>query len=254
MTSGADGRSRRGWIGALALAGFALLAGIYSGTYGTFPAPQLFGVYDAFAGALRPANDSMYVDDDAVEDAKLDVWLNGKADVVMFGDSITAGGRWEEMFAGIAIHDRGIGGDTITGMERRVPQVIAKKPGKVFMLAGINDVFAGNKEADILARYAAVAKALAPQTELYLQSIILCGEPRCDDDRRAVIKRLNAKIAEIAKANGATYLDLNAALAPDGQIAAAYTTDGVHLSGDGYRVLRDLLAPHMRAAAPAKGV
>ena len=72
-------------------------------------------------------------------------------DVVFLGDSITEAGPWEELFPGIRVRNRGIGGDTTGGVLRRLEQVTSGGPAKVFLLIGTNDLGRGASEAEIVA-------------------------------------------------------------------------------------------------------
>jgi lysophospholipase L1-like esterase len=234
------------WVPCLLLTGF--VGGTYAGLFKTFPVPQIIAAKQTF-DRLRVGGRALYVNEDAVTMARKDEWLTGKAEIVMAGDSITAGGRWNEFFSGIDIHNRGIGSDTVSGLFARVPHIIAKKPERVFILIGITDIFRGSVNADIAAKYGDVVEALVPHTKVYLQSVIHCGPPLCDEDRNVQIVELNKQIAAIAKTHGAGFIDLNAALSANQQIKPEFTDDGVHLTPTGYRVWRDVLAPYVLGGA-----
>ena len=237
---------------AIVLTVVGLTYGTYAGFYRTFPVPQVIAVSQTL-DRLRGAP-PLSVNSDAAITARKDEWLSGKADVVMAGDSITAGGRWNEFFPGIEIHNRGIGGDTVSGLFARAPRIIAKKPERVFILIGINDIFRGSANADIIAKYGNVLSALTPHSKVYVQSVMHCAPPLCDADRNTQIAGLNKQIDGLSKQHDAVFIDLNAVLSVGQKIRPEFTDDGVHLTPAGYRAWRDVLAPHMTAPLQKRSV
>ena len=129
---------------------------------------------------LFPGPDGLRVDASAVLAAKADFWLDSPADVVMAGDSLIAAGRWDEIPPGISVHNRGIGGDTISGLLLRSDAIMAKSPRQIIVMIGINDLMAGSDTKDIARQYDAVVAKFAPESRLTLLGVLKCGPPRCD--------------------------------------------------------------------------
>ena len=71
-------------------------------------------------------------------------------DIVFLGNSITDGGEWTEMFADPKVKKRGISGDSTSGVLNRLDEVYNRKPAKVFLLIGVNDL-ARNMQPDSVA-------------------------------------------------------------------------------------------------------
>ena len=163
-------------------------------------------------------------------------------DVVMLGDSITAGGEWNELFPHLQMKNRGIGGDTTTGVLARLQQIIDARPAAVFLKIGTNDLdrvperqVSYQQYRDIVSRI----KAGSPATDIYLQSLL----PRAADMREDV-EAYNLEIQAIASDLGVTYIDLYPAfLAGDGSIRDELTYDELHLTGAGYKLWQSLLLP-----------
>lgn len=249
--------AKRGGIGprigralvAILLLFLAFIGGALAERDEVFPIPQIKQANLALNRLFNDGEDALYVDRTATRRAAADIGLTGHAQTIMVGDSLTEQGRWDEMFPGIIIHNRGVGGDTIAGLRNRLPQIIAKRPEKVFLLIGINDVFAGSKEADFLRAYAEVLAVLAEDRAVYVQSIPYCARSRCQGSRNAMVARLNAGLEEIARKQGATWIDLNKALSDGGALKPEMTEDGVHLNARGYQQWRALIAPYI---VPAK--
>lgn len=168
--------------------------------------------------------------------------------VVFLGDSITEWGLWSEWFPGVRVLNRGIAGETTTHILERL-EWDGDEPHAVFLLAGTNDLTAGDSPAAVAGRLNLIVDRLrraAPRASLHLQSVM----PRT----RAFtteIRRLNAAIESITDGSENTrYLDLWPALADaSGALRAEFTYDGLHLTGAGYAAWVSLLRPWVEAAA-----
>ena len=62
------------------------------------------------------------------------------ADIVMFGDSHTEGGKWNSLINGYTVKRLGWGGFTTDQLKRQINLVIQYKPKYVFILCGGNDI------------------------------------------------------------------------------------------------------------------
>ena len=60
--------------------------------------------------------------------------------IVFLGNSITNGCEWHELFGDARIINRGISGDIATGINDRLDPLLKGKPGKIFLMIGVNDV------------------------------------------------------------------------------------------------------------------
>jgi lysophospholipase L1-like esterase len=176
-----------------------------------------------------------------------------QGDVVMLGDSITAGGEWSEMVPGLPIRNRGISGDTTTDVLARLDPIVAARPVAVFLKIGTNDLSRGPDRAASYQQYRQIVtrmQAGSPATAIFLQSVL----PR-EAALREEVEAYNRQIRAIADELGVTYIDLYPAfLAADGSIRDELTLDELHLSGEGYRVWQSLLEPVMRAANLDSGI
>lgn len=190
---------------------------------------------------------SLRVDPTAVKIAEGDAWLDAPADVVLAGDSLIAMGRWNEMFPDVSVSNRGIGGDTVSGLLLRSEAIIAKSPRQIIVMVGINDLTSGAGTSDIARQYDALVARLAPGRRLTLLGVLNCGRPRCSKAMNERINELNKAIAGIAERRQVQFLDLNTKFALDGWLRSDLTYDGIHLNGDGYRLMRGLLLPYLCA-------
>lgn len=96
-------------------------------------------------------------------------------DVVMLGDDfIEYAGDWNVLLRARHIRNRGIAGDNIEGVARRVTSVTAGKPKAIFLMVGAHDLLGGKTPADLLRQYADVIRLIrrhSPKTELYVESV-----------------------------------------------------------------------------------
>lgn len=163
-------------------------------------------------------------------------------EIVFLGDSITEGGQWHEWFPDLAVANRGIGGDTTTGVLKRLHTAAAGPPSAVFLLIGTNDLSLQYPTEEIAANVDRIVTAIRADgldTQIILQSVM----PR-KAERREHIQELNDRYRQIAHAHGIRFLDLWPALADeDGALNRAFTSDDLHLNGAGYRAWINLLRP-----------
>ena len=183
--------------------------------------------------------------------AKLSPPAKNENRVVFLGNSITEG--WTQyfptMFAGKPYINRGIGGQTTPQMLIRFRQdVIALKPKVVVILAGINDI-AGNTGRSTLEM---IEDNLASMTELAqangIRVVLSSVLPAIDFPWRPGLEpapkviALNKWLKAYAARRGAVYLDYHSAMADqNGGMRAGLSSDGVHPTEAGYRVMVPLV-------------
>jgi len=61
-------------------------------------------------------------------------------EIVMLGDSLTEWGNWHELVPEHRVINRGIAGDTSSGVLDRLQEVIERRPKVVFVMIGTNDI------------------------------------------------------------------------------------------------------------------
>lgn len=174
----------------------------------------------------------------------------GEARVVFLGNSITDG--WAKyfpaMFPGKPYVGRGISGQTTPQMLVRFRQdVVALHPKVVVILGGTNDI-AGNTGLsslemieDNLMSMTEIAKANGIRVVLasVLPAFDYPWKPGLTPAPKIVA--LNAWMKDYAAKSGAVYLDYHSAMADERQgLRADLTSDGVHPTEAGYRVMAPL--------------
>lgn len=165
-----------------------------------------------------------------------------KGDIIFLGNSITDGGEWSEFFNDSRIKNRGISGDFTIGVLNRMAEIYERKPAKVFLLIGINDLARNISIDSILKNILQIASLLkdkSPLTKLYVQSVFPVNEKfqkfsghTC---KRLEILEINKALFDSASKFKFQYVDVFSALADTtGRLNASYTNDGLHLTGAGY--------------------
>ncbi len=177
----------------------------------------------------------------------VEIYGNQQNRVVFMGNSITEG--WSKsFFEGKPYINRGIGGQTTPQMLLRFRQdVIDLKPKIVLILAGTNDI-AGNTGPMTLEE---IRDNILSMVELAQSNGILpivCSVlPAYDYPWRPglqpniKIPKLNAMLAKMAKEKQVPYLDYFKAMADERNgLPKKFTTDEVHLTNEGYKMLSKL--------------
>lgn len=177
-------------------------------------------------------------------------------DIVFLGNSITDGAEWSELFQDMHVKNRGISGDVTAGVLYRLNEVTDRKPAKIFLLIGVNDL-AGNIPPDSVAKniflIAQYIRANTPSTELYVQSLLPVNDqlgkfPKHVNKSQQII-RVNQLLKASAAVYGYTFVDLYSSFCDaSGKLNTAYTNDGLHLKGDGYLLWQQLIYPYIFSA------
>lgn len=156
--------------------------------------------------------------------------------IVFLGDSITDFLNFDEFLPSYHIVNRGIAGDTASGVLRRLGEVISLRPRKLFLLIGTNDIGNDLRTPPIARNIREIVsrvQAKSPETGIYLQAVF--PTRHFPSRPNAAIQELNAEIKAIAEEMHCTFVDLYPLLLDDvdGQLAEEYTVDGLHLSSSG---------------------
>jgi lysophospholipase L1-like esterase len=163
--------------------------------------------------------------------------------VLFLGDSITQGGKWDELFPELSTLNRGINGDTTEDVLKRLDEALYK-PIAVSLLIGTNDLHTYRRLKNpegIVERI----RAAAPEAQIFINSVT----PRTPLFAPR-IRTLNERFADIAQRTENTFVDLWPSLAnEDGSLRKEFTPDNLHLSPAGYTAWRDVLRPLLKPFA-----
>lgn len=153
--------------------------------------------------------------------------------IVMIGDSITDRGLWCELTKRNDIINRGISGDTTSGVLNRLGSLNSELK-QAFIMIGINDLLKGESVEYIFENYKKIITSLRHKNITpIIQSILYVGEnaPKIYNEK---VKELNSLLQEYTAKKQIKYIDLNRELAPNGFLLQKYSLDGLHLNGQAY--------------------
>lgn len=176
---------------------------------------------------------------------RVDQWneVSAPRDAVVFvGSSIIEEGEWSALFPGVVTVNRGIGADTTQGVLDRLDQIIAMQPSKVFLYIGGNDFSRlGDTPEASIDRLKTILRELntaLPDTRVFVHSLFP-REQRFADK----IKAYNEMVLDLDQNAAVTTIDVFPWFAqPDGSIDPRYANDGIHLSGEAYRIWADRIS------------
>lgn len=169
--------------------------------------------------------------------------------IVWLGDSITDGGEWSELFPNYNTMNRGISSDNTFGILNRLHEVIRRKPKKVFILIGINDISKNIPDEVILRNYRNIVDSLqlqTPVTKIYVQSILPTNNKytqfKNHQNKTEHILYINQALKKLCEERNIHYVNLyDAFLDGEQKLNPLYTNDGLHLTGEGYRRWKEVL-------------
>jgi len=189
-----------------------------------------------------------------VKEFRADNQTRESGGTVFCGDSITAGFPFDGLLPEYRVANRGIGGDTLWGLIRRLDvSAYDLQPRRVFVMIGINDIFI-NRMA--VPEYRQLYDYLfgelrrnCPRCKLYVQSVLpVRGRIANLDaaDLNARVREINTQLQVLARRHGATYIDLCPDFCDvDGEMRTDRSSDGVHPNDAGYQVWADRVRPFL---------
>jgi lysophospholipase L1-like esterase len=176
-----------------------------------------------------------------------------KNEIIMLGNSITNCANWDELFPNKHIKNRGISGDITLGVLDRMDEIVKRKPKKIFILIGINDISLNIDKNIILANYQGIItkiKTESPKTTIYIQSILPTNDEfdkfKNHQGKMDIIKEVNRELEKLANTNKVVFLNIFPEfLDEQGKLSKEYTNDGLHLLGEGYLHWASILKKHI---------
>lgn len=171
-----------------------------------------------------------------------------KKEIVFLGNSITAGADWSKLLDLPNAKNRGISGDITFGVLGRLDEVIARKPAKVFVLIGINDISRNIPDSIILRNYKQIIgriKKGTKKTKIYFYTLLPVNSTfekfKNHYGKDEHILWLNDQIRDLADKK-LTVIDLYPHFLDENKrLRAELTADGLHLKTEGYQIWAELL-------------
>jgi len=206
-----------------------------------------FGVFNANAQIVKW--DSTYRPGKYVELVdKFKTEPKSKKEFIFLGNSITAGTDWSKLLSLPQAKNRGISGDITFGVLERLQEVIDRKPAKLFVLIGINDISRNIPDSIILRNYKTMIARVrdgSRRTHIYFTTLLPVNASfekfKNHYGKDNHILWLNDEIRKFASKD-LTVVDLYPVFVDDNKrLKADLTKDGLHLIPEGYKVWADYL-------------
>lgn len=161
-----------------------------------------------------------------------------QSEILLFGDSITAGFDTASLLPELAIRNEGVSGDsTVELLERLRPEWL-QAPGLrvVFVCIGTNDLARDRTDDYILGQIARLVDELR-QAGSTFRVVLTSLFPTRDNEPRpnARIVGFNVRLAALAAGLGIAYWALHPHFQDEeGELRAEFTDDGLHLTPAAY--------------------
>lgn len=179
--------------------------------------------------------------------AMFDLYKTKQADIIMLGNSLTAGANWNELLGRSNVVGRGIPGDVLQGFYARMNSIYKLKPKIVFICGGLNDIYAWTPTEEIYYNYIRIVTALQARNIIpVIQSTTYSakdyakdwgGTPEINLGRNKEVDKLNKLLYEYATRNNIDYIDIVSKMSTrDNFLRPELTWDGIHLNAGGYRI------------------
>ena len=174
---------------------------------------------------------------------------NMENEIIFLGNSLTEGAEWDELFNNSNILNRGIGGDDTDGILERLDEIIERKPAKIFLMVGTNDLANGKSVEYIAENYRKIIERITtgiPGTELYIQSELPTDDTIHTSRKNEDLIKINQHLRKLCHEYGLQYIDLfNLFSGDDNKLKDKYTIDGLHINGDGYVVWKEAIEKYV---------
>lgn len=175
-----------------------------------------------------------------LEKFKLEPVVTGK--VLFLGNSITEGGNWKKLLKDSSVINRGISGDNTFGVLRRLEDITKRKPSRVFLLIGVNDLSKNIPNDAIIENIFGIVsqiRAASPTTKVFVQSLLPVNPSVKNFPTRFAkqddITEINGQLRKYSEALKYTFVDVHTHfLDKKNMLDDRFTADGLHLNANGY--------------------
>ena len=176
-----------------------------------------------------------------------DLYKTKQADIVMLGNSLTAGANWAELLGRSNVVSRAIPGDILQGFNARMDLVFKLKPKIVFIMGGLNDIYGWIPVNVVYTNYLRIitalqARGIIPVIQLTTYATKDYGKdwggtPETNRGRNREVDKLDKLLSDYAGRNGIDVINLLPSIATkDGYLKPELTWDGVHFKPEAYKI------------------
>lgn len=159
----------------------------------------------------------------------------GDAKIVMFGNSITAQGKWAELLGRSDVVNSGLPGlCTYHFLSQIKPMITDLRPEVCFVMGGINDITVGVVPEKTQANYQQILGTIVRNKILPVVTLTLYEQN--DPVSKMEVTRLNEFLVRYCTANNIEYLDLNAFISDSTGLRSEFAIDKTHLNENAYKI------------------
>lgn len=201
---------------------------------------------------------------------------------VLAGDSLSLWFPAELLPEAVTWLNQGISGETSYGLLRRLKGFDQTNPQIIFVMIGINDLIRGVRKDTLVENHREIIRHLKsahPRAKIVVQSILPHGGDRASQRyltstkgdpapaqnppplwvkrlpkiSNRQIQKLNQRLAIVSREEKVEFLDIHSLFAnSEGYLHDNLTTDGLHLSHQGYALWRSQLEPYLPPTVAGK--
>jgi lysophospholipase L1-like esterase len=163
------------------------------------------------------------------------VSLKGNPTIVMYGNSITAQGKWVELLGRTDVMNNALPGmSTYHFLQLVQTHVIDLHPKICFIKGGINDITVGVSQEKLQANYLAILEKLLQN---HIEPVVtLTLYEQNDPYSKREVDELNHFLVKFCENHNLTYIDLNHFISDSTGLKADFSVDKTHLNKKAYRI------------------
>ncbi|BAU14747.1 hypothetical protein LEP3755_52980 [Leptolyngbya sp. NIES-3755] len=173
--------------------------------------------------------------------------------IVLAGDSLTLWFPQDLLPTDYTWLNQGISGETTSGLAKRLKLFDQAKPKAIFVMVGINDLLRGRPDQEVLDAQEDIINRLKkthPKAKIVIQGLLPRAKESITTANATQVEALsndrifqfNRRLADLADQTGVEFLDLQGLFSDsEGFLRSELTTDGLHLSTQGYLVWRSAI-------------
>jgi len=115
---------------------------------------------------------------------------------------------------------------------------------KAFLMVGINDIGRNIDINIIFDNYVKIIIELQKNNITpFIQSVLLTNTLEIDN---ADVNNLNSRLKYFCEENDISFIDLNSKLSLNGKLNENYSSDGIHLNGQGYAIWSNTISKYVK--------
>jgi lysophospholipase L1-like esterase len=181
------------------------------------------------------------------------LYKSDSIDLFFLGDSHMEQCEWQELLPEFRCANRGIGGETTSGLLLRLNSLPENgRKRTVFLQTGTNDLFSESSPEEISNRYEEILKWLISRDYNPVPSLVFPLRYQPELNKKGEL--LNSSIRSLAGKYHCRLININPMISENGQLSAGASSDGVHLNANGYAIwLKEISQILSARADPAAG-